>query len=90
MLTALWKEHARREEIHDERFARVVWINAEINRDRKARSKPFTPRDFMLGGKPRKYASTPEEAVLLFQQSSEEGLNEMLNFTALQNARLKG
>lgn len=93
MLTAFWKQHEEREIHIDARFACI----SQLTKD----GKPLAFRDSIpairnlrkwapeLIDKPHKRVTTPEEAVLLFQQSSAEGLNEMINFTALQNARFK-
>jgi len=101
ILSALWKEHEERELRHDSRYASIMeWI-ARANLTRKD-GRHFQTSDFLplvaharfhakelASGKQRKRITTPEEAVLLFQQSSAEGLNEMVNFTAVHNANLK-
>jgi len=100
ILSALWKEHEERELRHDSRYASIIeWI-ARTNLTRKD-GRPFQTSDFLpmvaharfhakdlASGKERKRITTPEEAVLLFQQSSVEALNEMVNFTALNNASI--
>jgi hypothetical protein len=101
ILSALWKEHEERELRHDSRYASIIeWI-ARANLTRKD-GRPFQTSDFLpmvaharfhakelASGKQRKRITTPEEAVLYFQQSSEEALNEMLNFTAVHNAGIE-
>jgi hypothetical protein len=53
-LAARYKEG---QEWHDYRAALICSVNAEINRDRKKRARPFSPKDFMPGrrggGKPQ-------------------------------------
>jgi len=44
---SLAKEYASEQEMLNYRGAMICSIIAEVNRDRKKRSKPFTPNDFM-------------------------------------------
>ena len=44
---ALAKQFIIGQETLDFRSAQICWIIAEVNRDRKKRSKAYTPKDFM-------------------------------------------
>lgn len=56
---SLAKEYASEQEMLNYRGAMICSIIAEVNRDRKKRSKPFTPDDFMP--KKRKPKLTSEQ-----------------------------
>lgn len=43
--------HGQSQQRQDLRAALAPWIFAEIHRDSKKRSEPFTPQDFMPGAK---------------------------------------
>lgn len=45
---SLAKRYAFEQETLDYRGALICSIIAEVNRDKKKRSRPFTPKDFML------------------------------------------
>jgi hypothetical protein len=99
-IKAMWAAYEEREIRTDARFAAILeWIaRAHLTKPGSEKWKPgeLVPAvawarhnaKELVNGKPRKRITTPEEAVLLYQQSSEEALNEMLNFTAVHNANL--
>jgi hypothetical protein len=100
MLHAFWLAYEEREIRTDARFAAILEWTARAHLT-KAGKEQWKAGELvpavawarhnakeLLNGKPRKRITTPEEAVLHFQQSSEEALNEMLTFTAVHNANI--
>ena len=63
----LLDRYVEREEREDRRFGRVVAMLANVNRDPKKRSKPYTEEDFIPRRAERKTQTVAEQKAILSQ-----------------------